>query len=168
MRAIGSTSTKATRKNIQVVLEALAETPPALDALAAALGSKMLALPLEAGEWSPVEILAHLRACEEVNTSRLQAMLILNEPELPNIYPRQMQGLMELGRLDFGISLSVFKARRADLLHLLDGLDPAGWQRLGLIRGKAQNVYCMARGIAHHEAQHVAHWEQVTGLASAA
>jgi DinB superfamily len=165
MGAILNISTKATDKNIKIVLDALAETPKSLGGLAAALGPESLNLPLEAGEWSPLEILNHLRACEETNTFRIQAMLALDRPDLPDMHPRMLMRIMPWDRLEFDESFFVFKSRRKDLLMLLNGLMRDGWEREGLIRGKAQNVYRMARGIAHHEAQHIEHWEKKTGSA---
>ncbi len=51
---------------IDMILTILKETPPRLEKLTAGLASAQLHTAPGAGEWSANEVLAHLRACNEV------------------------------------------------------------------------------------------------------
>src|SRR5512134_225148 len=71
-------------------LIALAEaTPRRIAASSAGLDTVRLSQPPAPGEWSALEILNHLRACEEVWMHSVHAMLAHENPRLQEIHPRQ-------------------------------------------------------------------------------
>jgi hypothetical protein len=153
--------TKATRTNIQKILALLEEFPQRIASLTVNLDNERLHTPLVEEEWSLVEILAHLRCCEEVWANTIYTMLALDDPELAEVHPRQWAKVVKYDRLDFRISFRVFHLRRRELLEVLLGLPVEAWLRTGVIKGRQHSVYSQARRLALHEADHL---EQIEAL----
>jgi hypothetical protein len=85
-----------------------------------------------ADEWAPVEVLAHLADGEEWALRRVKRMLAEDEPELEPFDQAALaveRGYLEL---DADAELARFERLRAEHLAILDGLDDAGWKRVGI------------------------------------
>jgi hypothetical protein len=80
---------KVTPSEIQKHLFLLEETPRRIVACTAGLTEAQLRRPPGKGEWSAVTILAHLRACDDVWSYSIYAMLVQDNPLLPALHPRQ-------------------------------------------------------------------------------
>ncbi|MBI5960357.1 MAG: DinB family protein [Chloroflexi bacterium] len=135
---------------------ALAEaTPRRLAASAAGLDHDLLSQPAAPDEWSALEILNHMRACEEVWMHSLHAMLAHENPRLHEIHPRQwIKTLSPYTSQSFATSLQVFTLRREALLMTLRALSPADWEREGRIDQKTHTVYSHMRRMVLHENTH--------------
>jgi hypothetical protein len=146
-------------------LLALAQaTPQRLAASAVGLDEARLSQPPAPGEWSPLEILNHLRACEEVWMHSVQAMLAHDNPRLQEIHPRQwIKSSSPYTTQSFTNGLQVFTLRREALLMTLRALSTAGWGREGRIEQKPHTVYSHVRRMVQHEK---AHCEQIEAILS--
>ena len=135
---------------------ALAEaTPQRLAASSAGLDNARRTQPAAAGEWSALEILNHLRACEEVWMHSVHAMLAHHNPTLQEIHPRQwIKTVSPYTTPSFASSLQVFTLRREALLITLRALSPADWAREGRIEHKTHTVYSHVRRMVLHENVH--------------
>lgn len=135
---------------------ALAEaTPRHLAASTAGLEEDRLCQPLAPGEWSVLEILNHLRACEEVWMHSVQAMLAHHNPRLQEIHPRQwIKTRNPYTSQTFADSLRIFTLRREGLLITLRGLSVEDWSRSGFIDRKTHTVYSHVRRMVLHENGH--------------
>jgi hypothetical protein len=143
---------------IETVLNLLAATPQRLAALSA--GVENTRLHTNGGEeaWSSNDILAHLRACTDVWTKSMDAMLSQDHPTLRYVSPRTWIHKTNYREQPFHASLQIFIAQRAALLEKLQPLSLESWARgatfTGTTQGKNHNVYTYAKRMALHENGH--------------
>lgn len=145
-------------------LIAVAEaTPQRLAAMTAGLDDARLRQSSPApDDWSPVQILNHLRACEEVWMHSVQAMLAHKNPRLQEIHPRQwIKTVNPYTTQSFAQGLRVFTLRREALLITLRALTVEDWSREGVIDGKTHTVFSHVRRMVLHEQGHC---EQIEGI----
>ena len=135
---------------------ALAEaTPRRLAATSEGLSDDLLSQPLESGEWSAVDILNHLRACEEVWMHSVHAILAHDNPRLQEIHPRQwVKTVNPFTTQTFYQGLQVFTLRREALLITLGALSLDDWAREGRIDRRTHSVYSHFRRMVLHEDGH--------------
>ena len=139
---------------IQKYLVLLAETPRRFAAFSAGVTASQLAAPPAPGEWSALQILSHLRACEDNWGYSVLAMLALDQPVLTVPGERRWVSLMRGARLDFHQSLQTFTLKRAEFLAVLQALPPQAWERTARIGGKTHSVFSQVRRMAVHEQTH--------------
>ena len=126
----------------------LGRLPAALQALLAGCGEEAARTRPAPGEWSPVEILCHLRDIEEICMMRFRTMLAMDDPkvlvvgakptnpaewgligdEFP-VDPDRWADERQYARCDPAAALTAFRRRRCESLDLFDRLSPAQWQR---------------------------------------
>jgi hypothetical protein len=112
------------------------------------------------GEWSPRDILAHLRASDDILGSRLIQILVRDQAPLPAFDERRWAEVVGYGSREFESLLATFTARRAELAAMLDGLSPDDWQRAGLHEERGpRTILQLLRILVEHEAEHVAQIE---------
>jgi uncharacterized damage-inducible protein DinB len=145
---------RSTPVEIRQALTRLEQTP--LRRAAAASGLSEEALKTAPGEksWSAAEILAHLRACADVWTYSIYAMLAEDTPTLADINERKWAKVTGYAALPFSRSLEAFSLQREALLQALNSLPPDSWGRPALILGRRHTVFTQARRMAKHEAEH--------------
>ena len=144
-----------TEAGIAEYMALAAATPRRLAASSAGLDHDQLSQPPAAGEWSALEILNHLRACEEVWMHSVHAMLAHANPSLKEIHPRQwIKTLNPYTSQSFATSLQIFMLRREALLITLEALSPADWAREAMIDRKTHTVYSHVRRMVLHEQTH--------------
>ncbi len=114
--------------------------------------------------WSALQILSHLRACDTVWSETIYAMLLLDDPHLPLLHPRDLTRLRQYTTLSFADSLQVFTWQRQELLAVLRPLPLAAWQCAALIGNHRHSVFSQARRIALHESQHCAQIEALFAI----
>lgn len=113
------------------------------------------------GEWSPLEVLAHVRASNDILEPRLFQILVRDNPTLFSFDERRW---MEVARYTFipvTESLAAMRLKRRDLVRALRALKPEGWQRTGEheVSGRI-SVLDVASYIARHEEEHLAQLEE--------
>jgi uncharacterized damage-inducible protein DinB len=151
-----------TEAGIAALLSLAAAAPQRLAASSAGLDDARLSQPPAPGEWSPVQILNHLRACEEVWMHSVYAMLAHDNPRLQEIHPRQwIKASSPYTSLAFAQGLQVFTLRREALLVMLRALSTTDWAREGRIDQKPHTVYSHVRRMVEHEN---AHCEQIEAM----
>jgi hypothetical protein len=152
---------KATPGEIETLLATLAETPGFIAEVCTGLGEAELRLAPAPGEWSLVELLAHLHACAEVWGDDIGVMLMRDEPRFTKPHPRQVMKQDRFLTPSFADSFIDFSNLRARLLGELKSLDFELWERGATINQRWHTVFTHARRMALHEH---AHREQFRGV----
>lgn len=120
-----------------------------------------------AREWSIVEVLAHLRASDDILAYRIYCMLARDEPRLPAYDERrwaEVAGYTQTA--DPRGLLNVYIGRRAELIHLLRRISPAEWQRAGIHEDHGRiTIADVATYLVKHEEEHC---EQIDRLVRSA
>lgn len=154
------------RKSVKQVdidqqLGLLSETVVRIAAITSGRTEEELSLSQQPGEWSAVEILAHLRACDEVWMHSILTMLALDQPDIPAVHPRQWSKVVHYEQTAFDPSFQAFRLKRAELLKVLHGLSPEDWAKSAQIDGQTHTVFSQVRRMAQHE---TGHCEQIEKL----
>jgi hypothetical protein len=151
-------STDLTPANIAKVIEILTETPQKLEALSKSVSEEKLYQPLDKGERTAAEVLAHMINGEARSSEMIYQSLLVHEPFFPDIHPDRDWGkLLRFDLLEFSELLAYFMTRRKILLRVLSGLKENDWARAIREEGKhrKESVYWRARTIAMHELDHL-------------
>ena len=111
------------------------------------------------GEWSAVEVLAHLRACGDVWGGYVDLMTTTDVPTFKAVNPTTWIERTDYRDLDFRSSWQAFAQQRVELLAVLDPLPAAGWFRTALVTGAGpateRTVLSYMDRMARHERTHV-------------
>ena len=114
--------------------------------------------------WSAAQIVAHLRASDEILTPRIYQMLVRDDPPLPAFDERRWAEVAGYDALPVDVHFARMALRRYELLQLLRGLEPAAWARAGEHEEHGRvTIFALAAHIAGHEEEHLAQLEQVLG-----
>ena len=120
--------------------------------------SQLHAAP-EIGEWSPNEVLAHLRACCDVWGGNIAKILAEEHATFGGVNPRTWIKRTDYAERPFDESLRAFAAQREELLATLDALSPGEWERSATVtsygQSKQKTVRSYASKLAQHERIHV-------------
>ena len=150
---------------IEQVLTLLAETPPRLAALTAALAPAQLHTTPNHDGWSANDVLAHLRACADVWGNCIVAMIAEETPTLRAVNPLTWIKKTDYLELEFRPSLRSFETQRADLLAVLEPLPHEAWSRAATVTGAGKvlvrTVLFYAQWLARHERLHVKQVEHI-------
>ena len=152
---------KVELEEVEHYLALLAETP---HRMAVGMDDACMHMPPGEGEWSLVQVLAHLRAAAEVWGDNIEQMLRLDQPVVTYIHPNKRMKAAGYAALEFHISFEAFCRQRAELLGKLANLPPEDWSRSAVIRGRTHTVFSQTRRMALHEADH---WVQIDRLCKA-
>ena len=110
---------------IDKILTILKETPPRLANLTGGLAPAQLHTAPSAGEWSVNEVLAHLRACNEVwGGYYIMTILAHDNPTIKAMNPRTWIKNTDYLEQEFQPSLRAFTQQRKKLLAVLEPLPP--------------------------------------------
>jgi FMN phosphatase YigB (HAD superfamily) len=111
------------------LLAVLRSTPAALDTLCRRFTTELEARPAQ-GEWSPGEVLCHLRDVDmDVNLVRLRKVLSEHNPFLPGQETDPWADERQYCLQDGLQALNDFTQARLELLHLLENLPSEDWDR---------------------------------------
>lgn len=143
------------RDQIEAVLERLANVPARISHAIEGLTDAQLHRATASGEWSPAEILAHLRASDDIVAYRLYAILARDNPPLLAYDERRWAQISAYAQADFELSLQAFTLRRAELLRMLRQAVPTDWERTGTHEVKGSlSLFQVATVLAEHEEEH--------------
>src|SRR5258708_506400 len=141
------------------VLILLADTPARIAADTAGVTPARLQAGPGDGEWSPNEVLAHLRSCADVWGDCVTTMIARDRPTIRAVNPRSWIKKTNYRELKFRPSLRSFTTQRADLLTVLEALPHDGWSRAATVTGAGavleRTVREYAQWLAQHERAHV-------------
>ena len=150
-------------EEIEAVLARLEAAPARFAATLSRMEDADAIATSEAGEWSPLEMLAHARAANDIIEPRIFFALVGDSPPLvgydENIW-RQVARYITLPITD---SLETMRLRRKGLVHALRGISTGDWGRTGNheVRGP-MTVLEMAQQLADYEDQYLAQLERAT------
>jgi DinB superfamily len=143
---------------IEQVFAILPETPRRLAAAAEGLAPAQLRAAPAVGEWSMVELLAHLRSCADVWGDCIATMLVEDGPTIRAVNPQAYVAGTDYPDLEFRPSLAAFIRQRDELLGVLEPLGPAEWERTATVTGAGaplrRTVWFYAEWLARHERTH--------------
>lgn len=139
----------------------LEEMVTCLGEMSERVGDAELARPGGSGDWSVLQNLAHICACQDVWAYSIYAMLSVEDPELFPLHPRKMAATMKYDQLSFSDLFSTFRGGREELLRILNVLPESEWQRKAIIGGRQHSVFSQVRRMAKHDLDH---WEQIDKL----
>lgn len=147
---------------IEQILSILRDTPDRLRNQTGDLTeAKFFAAP-EPGEWSVVEILAHLRSCADVWGRAIEAIALTDHPTIRAVSPTTWIKSTDYRELAFASSLRAFGKQRDQLLALLGDLPDQGWSRAAKVTGGGRPIELTVRTYANRMARHErTHWRQV-------
>lgn len=142
------------------LLEMLTATPVRITEATAAASPVRLSTPPAAGEWSAVEVLAHLRSCADMWGGAIVTILDEDEPTIRAVNPRTWIRSTDYDTLPFGVSFDAFVSQRSALVERLSLLPEEAWQRQATVTGAGKplvrTVHAYAQWLARHEQAHVA------------
>jgi DinB superfamily len=143
----------------QRVLAVLRETPARIAVVAEGVPEDVLQRAPGHGEWSAVEVLAHLRACADVWGDSVAEILNVSQPTIRAFNPQSWIEQTDYPGWAFAPSLQAFTEQRVALLAVLDALTPAQWERTALVTGAGapleRTVHSYMDRMARHERPHV-------------
>ena len=121
---------------IDEIMAILPETPRRIRAVADALTPAQLAAAPEADAWSIGEILAHLRASQDVLGRSILRILAEEKPAWRRLSPRTYMRKTDYPNWEFSLALEAFTTQRAELLDVVASLAPAAWDRTAIVTEK--------------------------------
>ena len=147
---------------MEQILSVLRETPDRLRGLAGDLTEARLHAAPEPGEWSVVEIVAHLRSCADVWGRAIETIAVNDHPTLRAVSPVTWIKSTDYRELAFASSLQAFTKQRDQLLTLLRDLPEQGWSRSATVLGGGSPLELTVHSYANRMARHErGHWRQV-------
>ena len=144
---------------------AILETGPArIEAATSGVRAARLLEPLEAGGWSPRDIVGHLRACNRTWGGYIARILDEEHASFRAESPRSTIHRTDFLRVGFAESLGGFARERAALLPRLRDRDALA--RTGTVRAPGagageRSAFYYAHRMAEHEREHVRHIERL-------
>jgi hypothetical protein len=143
------------RTETESLVERLAAAPGRIASATAGLTPEQLSTPPANDEWSALGVMAHIRACDDILSPRLIAMVVRDEPAMPVFDDRRWEAVMAYADGDFHELLAAYTFRRAELVRALRLLKPTDWLRTGQLetRGAIQ-IRDVLRMIVEHEDEH--------------
>ena len=126
------------------------------------LTDERLRAPRAPGEWSPAEVLAHLRAADDIQSIRAYMILARDEPPLPAFDERIWAEVAGYLTLHPRASLDLYFRQRIELAHMLRGTAPADFNRAGMHETLGRlTLQAVLENLTGHEEEHVAQLEAV-------
>jgi hypothetical protein len=124
------------------------------------LSDEQLGAPLAPGEWSPAEVLAHLRAADDIQAMRAYMILTRDEPPLPAFDERVWSQVAGYLTLHPRASLDLYFRRRIELGYALRAVNAAAFDRAGMHEALGRlTLRALLENLAEHEEDHVAQLE---------
>ena len=151
---------------IEQILTMLAAAPRRIAALTAGLEPAQLHTSPNPNEWAANDVLAHLRACNEVwGGYYIMTILAQDKPTIKAINPRTWIKNTDYLEQEFQLSLRAFTKQRRKLLAVLEPLPPQDWTRTNTLIGAGkplhQTLISHADGLARHERAHLKQIERI-------
>ncbi len=140
-------------------LAMLRENALRLTGLAGGAPSEQFHCAPGAGEWSPNEILAHMRACADVWGGSIARILAEDHARFAGTNPRSWMKRTDYLQWRFEEALRAFASQRRELLDALAALAPDEWERRATVTAWGQanerTLRSYASQLALHERTHV-------------
>ena len=116
----------------------------------------------EAGAWSAVDILAHMRASNAIVAPRAYVLLTRDNPALAAYDERHWAEVARYIESDFRSSLALYALSRAELVNMLRHIGLEDWQRVGQHEEKGPvSLLDVITSLVAHEEEHCAQLEGI-------
>jgi len=147
---------------IDNLLKRLSDVPARIAHAVARLSEADKHMAVSTDEWSAVQILAHLRASDDIVAHRLYAILARDNPVLPAYDERRWAEIAGYPRADFELLLKTYTLRRTELVKMLQQVVLNDWDRLGTheVRGTI-SLLDVATSLVEHEEEHCIQLEAI-------
>ncbi len=144
-------------ERIDNLLSRLATIPARIAEIVTGRSSDVLRSSSSQEEWSALQILAHLRASDDIITPRVYGILVRDEPTFLAFDERRWADVARYMYLEFHTSLQLFALRRNELVQVLRQLSLKDWERSGIheVHGP-QTVFAILTAVVEHEEEHCA------------
>jgi len=140
---------------IDNLLKRLSDVPVRIAHAVANLSEADKHMAVSNGEWSAAEILAHLRASDDIVSHRLYAILARDNPILSAYDERRWAEIAGYPHADFELSLKTYTLRRTELVKMLRQVALQDWERLGTHEVKGTiSLLDVATSLVEHEEEH--------------
>jgi len=146
---------------IEIHLALLSETLPYFQRARDTLDEAGLVRQPAPGEWSVVEVLAHLRASADVFGQTIYMCLMIDKGTVPYVHPNEWMAMQGYASVPFDENWQIFQLNRRQLLRKLNTLTPDQWERSCTIKTQVRTVYGEMRRMALHEK---GHYSQIEAL----
>lgn len=151
---------------IDQILAILSESPERIAALTAGLTPAQLHAASNPDEWSANDVLAHLRACNDVWGGNIMTILAQDKPTFKGVNPRAWIKKTDYLEQEFHPSLLAFTTQRTALLAVLEALPPESWSRAATVidmigKHLERTVLSYADALARHERSHLKQIERI-------
>ncbi|GCE21268.1 DinB family protein [Dictyobacter kobayashii] len=114
------------------------------------------------GEWSVQEIFAHMRAVDDIVTTRIYMLLARQGAPLVDFNERSWADAARYVNRDIHQSLTLFTLRRIEIVTVLRQLFFEDWQRFGHHETYGtQTLLSIVRDLASHEGEHCSQIEKL-------
>ena len=144
----------ATKAEIDEYLRLLDATPRRIGACTEEASEAQLAQSPDRQGWSAAQVLGHLRACAELWSFSIYAMLAQGNPTLMLADERKWAKTRGFDRFGFRKSFLAFALGREELMGVLRELPLEAWERTAVIENRSHSVFSQVRRMALHEAEH--------------
>ncbi|MDQ6695360.1 MAG: DinB family protein [Chloroflexota bacterium] len=112
-------------------------------------------------EWSPTEVLAHVRASNDIMEARLFSILVRDDPHMLAYDDQRWRDVAQYNSLPPSESLEIMRLRRKELVNALRAISQEDWTRTGTHElSGTQSLIDIAMRIADHEDEHCAQIER--------
>lgn len=152
---------KISQAQIETHLALLNETETYFQRARATLDDAGLARQPAPGEWSVVEVLAHLRASADVFGHTIYMCLMVDKSTVPYLHPNEWMAMQGYPAISFDENWQIFQLNRRQLLRKLNTLTPDQWECSCTIKTQVRTVYGEMRRMALHEK---GHYDQIEAL----
>lgn len=136
------------------LLALLERTAPRIAAATKGVPSIRLQTVPDGDEWSPNDVLAHLRSCADVWGNSIRMILAEDEPTIRAVSPRTWIRETNYPDLRFAPSFRAFAKQRAGLLDVLRPLPAKAWTRTATVTGGGAPLRLTLRRYAERMAVH--------------
>ena len=150
--------------SVDEIMAILPASVPRIAALTNGLGEDQLRALPEPGEWSVNDLIAHLRASQDVLGRNISRIVNEERPAWRRLSPREWQRKSGYNGSDFAPAFEAFAAARTELLPVLRAMGPADWERVAVVtvapgRTVEQPARFFGDWLAGHEREHLQQME---------
>ncbi len=150
----------SSQTEVNDLLSRLARMPTRIAQATAGLTEEQMRQPPAEGEWSMIDVFAHVRATDDIIAGRVMPVLVRDQPNLLAYDERRWAEVTRYTQEHFEQPLEVFGLRRAELVHALRHISLADWERTGIHEERGpQSLLAIVQRVVEHEEEHCAQLE---------
>lgn len=148
------------QSEVDHLLQRLADVPARISEAFIKIPKAKRLSGLPGDQWSAVEIMAHLRASDDIVAYRLYGVLAREDPMLLAFDERRWAEVAGYAQSDFESLLKTYTLRRAELVKMLRQVALEDWERSGRHEVKGTvSLLEITMSLVEHEEEHCAQLE---------